>query len=31
VQTAGAFCTDWLRRHTPRAALLAPLAGLALA
>src|ERR1700734_4200229 len=30
VQTAGAFCTDWLRRHTPRAALLCPLAGLAL-
>jgi adenine/guanine/hypoxanthine permease len=31
VQTAGAFCTQWLRVHTPRAALLAPLAGLALA
>jgi AGZA family xanthine/uracil permease-like MFS transporter len=31
VQTAGAFCTDWLRRHTPRAAMLCPLAGLALA
>lgn len=31
VQSAGAFCTDWLRRHTPRAALLCPLAGLALA
>ena len=31
VQTAGAFCTDWLRRHTPRAALLCPLAGIALA
>jgi AGZA family xanthine/uracil permease-like MFS transporter len=31
VQTAGAFCTDWLRRQTPRAALLCPLAGLALA
>jgi adenine/guanine/hypoxanthine permease len=31
VQTVGAFCTDWLRRNTPRAALLAPLAGLALA
>ncbi len=31
VQTAGAWCTDWLRRNTPRAALLAPLAGLALA
>jgi AGZA family xanthine/uracil permease-like MFS transporter len=31
VQTVGAFCTDWLRRHTPRAALLCPLAGLSLA
>jgi AGZA family xanthine/uracil permease-like MFS transporter len=31
VQTGGAFCTDWLRRHTPRAALLCPLAGIALA
>jgi AGZA family xanthine/uracil permease-like MFS transporter len=31
VQTAGAFCTDWVRRHTPRAALLCPLAGLAIA
>jgi AGZA family xanthine/uracil permease-like MFS transporter len=31
VQTLGAFCTDWLRRHTPRAALLAPMAGLAMA
>jgi AGZA family xanthine/uracil permease-like MFS transporter len=31
VQTAGAFCTDRLRRHTPRAALLCPLAGLAMA
>ena len=31
VQTASAFCTDWLRRHTPRAALLCPLAGIALA
>jgi AGZA family xanthine/uracil permease-like MFS transporter len=31
VQTAGAFCTDWLRRHTPRAALLCPLAGIAMA
>jgi AGZA family xanthine/uracil permease-like MFS transporter len=31
VQTVGAFCTDWLRRNTPRAALLSPLAGLALA
>jgi AGZA family xanthine/uracil permease-like MFS transporter len=31
VQTAGAFCTDWLRRTTPRAALLCPLAGIGLA
>jgi AGZA family xanthine/uracil permease-like MFS transporter len=31
VQTAGSFFTDWLRRNTPRAALLSPLAGLALA
>lgn len=31
VQTLGATCTDWLRRNTPRAALLSPLAGLALA
>jgi AGZA family xanthine/uracil permease-like MFS transporter len=31
VQTAGAFCTDWLRRHAPRAALLCPLAGIAIA
>jgi len=31
VQTAGAFCTDWLRRHSPRAALLCPLAGIAIA
>lgn len=31
VQTLGAFCMDWLRRHTPRAALLCPLAGLSLA
>jgi AGZA family xanthine/uracil permease-like MFS transporter len=31
VQTAGGFGTDWLRRHTPRAALLCPLAGLSLA
>ena len=31
VQTAGAFCTDWLRRHTPRAALLCPLAGIGIA
>jgi AGZA family xanthine/uracil permease-like MFS transporter len=29
-QTASAFCMDWLRRMTPRAALLCPLAGLAL-
>ena len=31
VQTAGAFCVDWLRRTTPLAALLCPLAGLAMA
>jgi AGZA family xanthine/uracil permease-like MFS transporter len=31
VQTAGAFCMDWFRRNTPKAALLAPLAGLSLA
>src|ERR1700728_872065 len=31
IQTAGAFCTDWLRRTTPRAALLSPLAGTAMA
>jgi AGZA family xanthine/uracil permease-like MFS transporter len=31
VQTLGAFCTNWLRRNTPRAALLCPLAGIALA
>jgi AGZA family xanthine/uracil permease-like MFS transporter len=31
IQTASAFCTDWLRRNTPRAALLCPLAGIALA
>jgi AGZA family xanthine/uracil permease-like MFS transporter len=31
IQTAGAYCTDWIRRSTPRAALLSPLAGLALA
>lgn len=31
IQTGGAFCTDWLRRHTPRAALLCPLAGIAMA
>jgi len=30
VQTAGAFCTDWLRRSVPRAALLCPLAGIAM-
>ena len=29
VQTAGAFCTDWMRRYVPRAALLCPLAGIA--
>lgn len=31
VQSASAFCIDWLRRATPLAALLSPLAGLALA
>jgi AGZA family xanthine/uracil permease-like MFS transporter len=31
VQTGGSFCTDWLRRNTPRAALLCPLAGIGLA
>jgi AGZA family xanthine/uracil permease-like MFS transporter len=31
VQSASAFCIDWLRRTTPLAALLSPLAGLALA
>jgi AGZA family xanthine/uracil permease-like MFS transporter len=31
VQTVGAFCTDWLRRIVPRAALLCPLAGIAMA
>ena len=31
VQAASAFCTDWLRRTTPLAALLSPLAGLAMA
>jgi AGZA family xanthine/uracil permease-like MFS transporter len=31
IQTGGAFCTDWLRRTTPRAALLCPLAGIGLA
>ena len=30
VQTAGAFCTDWMRQAIPRAALLTPLAGIAL-
>jgi adenine/guanine/hypoxanthine permease len=30
IQVLGAFCTDWLRRTTPRAALLCPLAGIAL-
>jgi AGZA family xanthine/uracil permease-like MFS transporter len=30
IETAGAFCVGWLRRNTPRAALLCPLAGLAL-
>jgi adenine/guanine/hypoxanthine permease len=30
VQTAGAFCTDWMRRTIPRAALLCPLAGIAM-
>ena len=31
VQTASAFCVDWLRRSTPLAALLCPLAGLSMA
>ena len=31
VQSASAFCIDWLRRTTPLAALLSPLAGLAMA
>ena len=31
VQSAGAFCTDWMRRYVPRAALLCPLAGIAMA
>jgi AGZA family xanthine/uracil permease-like MFS transporter len=31
IQTASAFCIDWLRRTTPLAALLCPLAGLAMA
>ncbi len=30
METAGAFAGDWLRRHTPRAALLSALAGIAL-
>ncbi len=30
METAGAFIGDWLRRHTPRAALLASLAGVAI-
>ena len=30
IEFAGAFCVDWLRRNTPRAALLCPLAGIAL-
>lgn len=30
LETAGAFVGDWLRRHTPRAALLAALAGIAI-
>jgi adenine/guanine/hypoxanthine permease len=29
MEIAGAFCGDWLRRHTPRAALLSALAGIA--
>jgi len=31
IQTAGAFCTDWIRRTVPAAATLSPLAGAALA
>jgi len=31
IELAGAFCGDWVRRHTPRAALLAALAGVAIA
>jgi AGZA family xanthine/uracil permease-like MFS transporter len=31
METAGAFIGDWLRRHTPRAALLSALAGVAIA
>src|SRR5574337_1687002 len=30
METAGAFIGDWLRRHTPRAALLSALAGVAI-
>lgn len=30
METAGAFVGDWLRRHTPRAALLSALAGIAI-
>jgi AGZA family xanthine/uracil permease-like MFS transporter len=30
IQCVGAFCTDWLRRTTPPAAILAPLAGVAI-
>jgi AGZA family xanthine/uracil permease-like MFS transporter len=30
MEIIGAFCGDWLRRHTPRAALLSTLAGIAL-
>jgi len=30
IEVIGAFCADWLRRNTPRAALLCPLAGIAL-
>ena len=30
MEVAGAFCGDWLRRHTPRAALLSALAGVAI-
>jgi AGZA family xanthine/uracil permease-like MFS transporter len=30
IETIGAFCADWLRRNTPRAALLCPLAGIAM-
>jgi len=31
IQTAGSFCTDWIRRNLPPAATLSPLAGAALA